>query len=108
MIALSVVMHDILLQRSAQRRLISESFNLHLRAEFFNVLNRANFGAPVHNNTLFDQNEIRSVARMAPVDQTSTPAHQIQFALKMIWRFRVCKNCTARRLTKWSLWATPG
>jgi hypothetical protein len=30
---------------------ISESFNLQLRAEFFNVLNRANFGAITHCST---------------------------------------------------------
>ena len=65
-------------------RRISESFNLQLRAEFFNVLNRANFATPVDNETLFNQNGT-PVPGAGAIDQTSTTSRQIQFAVKAIW-----------------------
>ncbi len=63
---------------------ISESFNAQLRAEFFNILNRANFAAPFDNNALFAQNG-SAVGGAGAVDQTSTRSREIQFALKLIW-----------------------
>jgi hypothetical protein len=50
-----------------------EEQNLELRAEFFNVLNRANFGIPVR--TVFNPGFGSAV-------ETATPARTIQFALK--------------------------
>jgi hypothetical protein len=63
---------------------ISEDFNVQFRAEFFNILNRANFAAPVDNQTLFDQTGAL-IGGAGSVDKTSTTSRQIQFALKLIW-----------------------
>jgi hypothetical protein len=63
---------------------ISESFNAQFRAEFFNALNRANFGTPVNNSALFDSSG-NPVGGAGAVDTTSTTAREIQFALKLIW-----------------------
>ena len=65
-------------------RRISESFNAQFRAEFFNILNRANFSSPTDNLAVFDQNgvPIRNAGRLT---STQTTSRQIQFALKLIW-----------------------
>jgi len=64
---------------------IRERLHLQFRAEFFNILNRANFNTP----TLI----VATVAGNTPVPNpaaggitgTSTSARQIQFALKLLW-----------------------
>jgi hypothetical protein len=63
---------------------ISETFNVQFRADFFNILNRANFATPVDNETLFTQAGT-PVGGAGAIDQTSTTSRQIQFALKVIW-----------------------
>jgi hypothetical protein len=63
---------------------ISERFNVQFRAEFFNVFNRPNFSPPIDNSTLFDQGG-NPVGGAGVIDATSTPAREIQFALKLIW-----------------------
>jgi hypothetical protein len=70
---------------------ISESFNVQFRAEFFNVLNRANF-APVAlaaNQGGGPLQVISSLGQPVPgfgrITSTQTLARQIQFALKVIW-----------------------
>ena len=63
---------------------ISESFNVQFRAEFFNVLNRANFDSPLGNDVLFD-NTGAPVGGAGSITQTATTSRQIQFALKVIW-----------------------
>ena len=63
---------------------ISENFNIQFRAEFFNVLNRANFVAPIDNGTLFDQSGA-PVGSAGLLDQTSNASREIQFAIKVIW-----------------------
>jgi hypothetical protein len=68
---------------------ISESFNVQFRAEFFNVLNHANFGPPLPffgsgSAQLFNPNGSLTGAGglQAPV---VTQPRDIQFALKVIW-----------------------
>jgi hypothetical protein len=63
---------------------VSESFDAQLRAEFFNILIRANFAIPVDNETLFDV-QGNPVGGAGAIDLTSTTSRQIQFALKLIW-----------------------
>jgi len=63
---------------------ISETFNIQFRAEFFNLLNHANFQAPLKHNAIF--NEDGSPASGAgQINSTSTFSRQIQFGLKIIW-----------------------
>ncbi len=72
-------------------RPISEQFRLQFRAEFFNALNRANFGLPTLSpNTGGGALQlISSTGQAVPgygrISATQTPARQIQFALKAIW-----------------------
>jgi hypothetical protein len=63
---------------------VSGEFNIQFRAELFNILNRANFGAPIDNDTLFDQSGAR-IPGAGQIDGTTTTSRQIQFALKFIW-----------------------
>ena len=65
---------------------ISEDFNVQFRAEFFNVLNRANFAVPVtpDNVTIFDSSGA-SVPGAGLLTSTTTTAREIQFALKLVW-----------------------
>jgi len=65
-------------------RRISENFNVQFRAEFFSLLNPANFNPPTDNNALFNQSG-KSVGGAGLIDSTSTTAREIQFALKIIW-----------------------
>lgn len=67
-------------------RRISESFNIQFRAEFFNILNRANFSVPVSpdNTDIFDSTGAPTgVAGL--LTSTTTTAREIQFAIKIIW-----------------------
>jgi hypothetical protein len=63
---------------------ISESFNAQFRAEFFNILNRANFGSPTQNLAVFDQTGL-PVSSAGLITSTQTTSRQIQLALKLIW-----------------------
>ena len=63
---------------------ISETFNAQFRAEFFNVLNRANFSSPTSNNVVFDPSGA-PVPSAGLIISTQTTSRQIQFALKLIW-----------------------
>jgi hypothetical protein len=65
-------------------RRISENFNVQLRAEFFNLFNRANFASPVDNLIVFDQNG-NPTSSAGLITSTQTPAREIQFALKLSW-----------------------
>jgi hypothetical protein len=58
---------------------ISETFNVQFRAEFFNILNRANFAPPVNNLDIL----AGGFGQLSP--STQTPSREIQFGLKFIW-----------------------
>ena len=75
---------DFSLYKNNYIKRISESFNIQFRAEFFNVLNRANFSPPIANSTIFDMGGTRTDGA-GSLDSTSTPSRQIQFALKVMW-----------------------
>jgi hypothetical protein len=64
---------------------ISESFNIQFRAEFFNILNRANFTVPdVNNLEAFDPTGA-PVPGFGQIIATQSPEREIQFALKIVW-----------------------
>jgi hypothetical protein len=60
---------------------VSERASLQFRAEFFNGLNRANFGTP--NATVFSNGAISASAGL--ITATATTSRQIQFGLKLIF-----------------------
>ena len=60
---------------------IRERMNLQFRAEFFNLLNRANFNSP--NAVVFTPTGVSPTAGL--ITSTSTTARQIQFGLKLLW-----------------------
>jgi hypothetical protein len=66
-------------------RRISESFNLQFRAEFFNVLNHANFAPPLPFSTGALFNQDGSLAGGGGLDHLVTDPRDIQLALKVIW-----------------------
>jgi hypothetical protein len=60
---------------------VSEKMSLQFRAEFFNVLNHANFNTP--NTTVFSSGAISASAGL--ITATSTTSRQIQLGLKLIF-----------------------
>jgi hypothetical protein len=65
---------------------ISESFNVQFRAEFFNVMNHANFAVPSTpaNTDMFDGTGT-PLSTAGVLTSTTTPGREIQFALKIGW-----------------------
>jgi len=62
---------------------ISEKLTTQFRAEFFNVVNRANFQSPLDSNTLFDQNGVPQ-GGAGVIDATANDSREIQFGLKFL------------------------
>ncbi|HZV59881.1 MAG TPA: hypothetical protein VFF42_06035, partial [Candidatus Eremiobacteraceae bacterium] len=75
---------DVSVFKNNRIRRISENFNVQFRAEFFNVLNRANFASPTDHSTVFDQSG-NPISSAGLITSTQTTSRQIQFALKVIW-----------------------
>jgi len=63
---------------------ISETLNLQLRVEIFNILNHPNFSPPLDHRVLFNAtgNLINGAGQ---IDTTSTSSRQMQLGLKVIW-----------------------
>lgn len=66
---------------------ISETFNVQFRAEFFNVLNHANFGPPDVGSGFADIFDATGAVNSAAglLTNTTTDPREIQFAVKIIW-----------------------
>ena len=62
---------------------LTERFRLQFRAEFFNLLNRANFNTP--NLIVFTAGSNAPSPTAGAITSTSTTARQLQFALKLLW-----------------------
>jgi hypothetical protein len=60
---------------------LSERFKLQFRAEFFNLLNRSNFGTP--NAVVFSSASTMPSPTAGLITSTSTTSRQIQFGLKL-------------------------
>jgi Carboxypeptidase regulatory-like domain len=63
---------------------ISDTFNVQFRAEFFNIVNRANFAPPLDNKNVFDSSG-NPIGNAGLITSTQTSSRQIQLALKLIW-----------------------
>jgi hypothetical protein len=61
--------------------IIHERIRLQFRAEFFNLLNRVNFGTP--NSTVFSGSSVSPSAGL--ITTTNTTSRQIQFGLKLLF-----------------------
>jgi len=62
---------------------ISEKTRLQFRAEFFNILNRANFATP--NAVVYTAAGTAPSSTAGVITATSTTSRQIQFGLKLLW-----------------------
>jgi len=75
---------DVSVFKNNRIRRISETFNAQFRAEFFNILNHANFASPTDHSTVFDQSG-NPISSAGLITSTQTISRQIQFAVKLIW-----------------------
>ena len=77
---------DFSLYKNIPVKRVSENFNIQFRAEFFNVLNRANFAPPLlqTNTDIFDSTGA-AVGPAGLLTSTTTDSREIQFALKVVW-----------------------
>jgi hypothetical protein len=62
---------------------ISENLRVQFRAEFFNLLNRANFATP--NTIVFSSASATPSPTAGLITSTSTTSRQIQFGLKLLF-----------------------
>ena len=76
---------DLDLTKDNHIRRISEAFNIQFWAEFFNMLNHANFASPGANNLQPLHADGTPVSGFGLIKSTQTPGREIQVALKMIF-----------------------
>lgn len=62
---------------------LSERIKLQFRAEFFNVLNHANFATP--NAVVYSSADSAPNPTAGVITSTATTSRQVQFALKLLW-----------------------
>jgi hypothetical protein len=67
----------------AKNTAISEKLRAQFRAEFFNILNRANFATP--NAVVFSAAGTAVSSTAGVITATGTTSRQIQFGLKLLW-----------------------
>jgi Carboxypeptidase regulatory-like domain/TonB-dependent Receptor Plug Domain/TonB dependent receptor len=77
---------DVSIFKNNRVKKISENFNVQFRAEFFNILNRANFADPIvpDNTDIFDSTGAPTGVA-GKLTSTTTSAREIQFAVKLFW-----------------------
>jgi hypothetical protein len=75
---------DLSVQRNFPMRFISEAAKLQLRAEMFNLGNRANFEPPLPDSALYNSNGA-PFADAGVIISTATTSRQIQLALRLVW-----------------------
>ena len=83
-----LVTWDLSVFKNTKIEKISESFNVQIRAEFFNVLNHTNFLSPGFINTFGQNNSVfasNGSSLPTALNQTSTTSRQVQFGLKLAW-----------------------
>ena len=82
-----LVNFDLSLIKNIRLSRISDSFNLQLRVEAFNVFNHTNFQAPVNNNSFGGQLGFNQVSpgTAGLINSTATPSRQLQFGAKIIF-----------------------
>jgi hypothetical protein len=73
--------------KNAPIRRISETLNVQFRAEFFNIMNHANFNVPNLGNLNDDMIDGTGAANGGAglLTTTTTDPREIQFALKFTW-----------------------
>ncbi len=74
---------DLTLEKDNKLKWLGEGGNLQFRAEFYNILNRANFGDP-SVSSIFD-NQGRLLSSAGQITKTRTDSRQIQFALRLVF-----------------------
>jgi hypothetical protein len=76
---------DFSVVKAATIKRLGEGGRLEFRAEFFNILNHANFGQP--NRTVFAGTAATEapLATAGVINNTATPSRQIQLALKLLF-----------------------
>ena len=76
---------DLSLVKGAPLRFLGEAGRFEFRAEFFNILNRVNFGTP--NRTVYSARVDREnpVATAGLISNTNGNSRQIQLALKIVF-----------------------
>jgi hypothetical protein len=62
---------------------VSERVNLQFRAEFFNILNHANFATP--NPVVFSSATTTPSPTAGVISSTASTSRQIQFGLKLLF-----------------------
>jgi hypothetical protein len=77
---------DLSLFKNNHIKRISENFNVQFRAEFFNILNHANFAVPITPDNTDIFNSAGAPTGVAGLlTSTKIDSRQIQFALKVVW-----------------------
>ena len=74
---------DFSLSRNIPIKKITESFNVQIRADVFNLFNRANFESPWQNATILDP--AGNVVSSGAIVGTNTPAREMQLSIKLTW-----------------------
>lgn len=75
---------DLSIHRNIVVNRISDHFNVQLRIDAFNLLNRANFAPPLDHKVLFNANGTL-VPGAGLIDSTQTPPRQLQLGMKLSW-----------------------